>query len=63
MICFAFVPGASQEILIISFIPLSFLIANLFSTITSTFWSELLFSVLLLASAFMQIARYFALYG
>ena len=62
MLSFAFVPATSQEILIISFIPVSFLIANLFSTITSTFWSELLFSMLLLASAFMQVARYFAIY-
>lgn len=63
MLSFAFVPATSQEILIISFIPVSFLIANLFSSITSTFWSELLFAILLLASAFMQVARYFSLYG
>lgn len=62
MLSFTLVPATSQEILIISFIPVSFLIANLFSTITSTFWSELLFSMLLLASAFMQVARYFAIY-
>lgn len=62
MLGFALVPAASQEMLIISFIPLAFLIANLFSSISSTFWSELLFSMLLLASAFMQVARYFAIY-
>ncbi len=59
MFSFALVPATSQEFLIILFIPVSFLIANLLSSITSTFWSELLFSLLLLASAFMQVARYF----
>lgn len=63
MLCFALVPATSQEIFIISFIPVSILIANLFSSITSRFWSELLFAILLLASAFMQVARYFSLYG
>lgn len=56
---FLLIPAVSQEILILSFIPLSLLIAHLFVSITSRFWSEFLFSLLLTAAVFMQLARYF----
>ena len=60
---FTLIPAASQEMLILSIIPLSFLIANLFTTINSVFWSEFLFTLLVLATIFMQVARYFLVNG
>jgi hypothetical protein len=59
LIGFLLVPAVSNEILILSFIPLSLMIGNLFVSISSRFWSEFLFSILLLSSIFMQLARYF----
>jgi len=59
LIGFFLIPAVSQEILILAFIPLSLMIGNLFVSIPSRFWSEFLFSLLLLASVFMQLARYF----
>jgi hypothetical protein len=59
LIGFILIPAVSQEILILSFIPLSLMISNLFVSISSRFWSEFLFSLLLVSSVFMQLARYF----
>lgn len=59
ILSFILVPGTSQEILIIAIIPVSLLLANLFVSVNSVFWSELLFILLILAAVFMQFSRYF----
>lgn len=56
MISFIFIPATSQEMLVIAVIPVTFLISNLFSSIKSGFWQELLFILLLGTSIFMQFA-------
>ena len=56
MISFIFIPAASQEMLVIAVIPITFLISNLFSSIESVFWRELLFTLLLGTAVFMQFA-------
>ncbi len=44
---FILVPGTSQEILIITAIPLTFLISNFFIFLKSRFWGEIIFSLLI----------------
>ncbi len=56
IISYVVVPATSQEMLIISAIPLTFLIANLFVAFKSVFWGELLFSLFLITSLLMQFA-------
>lgn len=53
---FVFAPPASQEMLIIIFIPASYLVANLLTDIKSRFWCELIFLLLLAAVIFTQVA-------
>lgn len=52
------IPAASQEMLIIAAVPVTFLISNLLASIESRFWGELLFILLIAASAFMQFGEY-----
>ena len=56
MLSFIFVPAASQEMLIITVLPVTFLISNLFASIESVFWRELLVTLLLATAIFMQFA-------
>lgn len=56
MISFVFIPATSQEMLVIAVLPVTFLISNLFASIESGFWRELLFTLLLGTAIFMQIA-------
>ncbi len=53
------VPGASLEMLIITAVPVTYLMSNLFVFMKSKFWSEFLFIVLLAVVIFMQIAEKF----
>jgi hypothetical protein len=57
MLSFIFVPATSQEMLVITVIPVTILISNLFVSIESVFWRELLFTLLLIAAIFMQFAN------
>jgi hypothetical protein len=56
MISFVFIPATSQEMLVIAVLPVTFLISNLFTSIDSGFWRELLFTLLLGTAIFMQFA-------
>ncbi len=56
MISYVFVPAASLEMLVISVLPVTFLVSNLFTSIQSGFWRELLFTMLVVFAIFMQIA-------
>jgi hypothetical protein len=56
IISFVFIPATSLEMLVISALPVTFLVSNLFTTIKSGFWRELLFILLSGAAIFMQIA-------
>ena len=56
MFSFVFIPATSLEMLVISVIPVTFLISNLFVSIKSGFWRELLFILLLGTAIFMQFA-------
>ncbi|HSH19754.1 MAG TPA: DUF6427 family protein [Draconibacterium sp.] len=56
MLSFIFIPATSQEMLVISVLPVTFLISNLFVSIESGFWRELLFTVLLGSVIVMQFA-------
>jgi hypothetical protein len=56
IISFVFIPATSLEMLVISALPVTFLVSNLFTTIKSGFWRELLFILLTGAAIFMQIA-------
>lgn len=56
VLSYIFVPATSQEMLVISAIPLSLLISNLFVAIKSNFWSELLFSVFFVITLLIQFA-------
>jgi hypothetical protein len=56
MISFVFIPATSQEMLVIAVIPVTILITNLFTSIESVFWRELLFILLLGTAIFMQFA-------
>lgn len=57
-ISFAFIPAVSQEMLVISIIPVTFLLSNLFVTIQSRFWGEFLFTLLLAIVIFIQFNDY-----
>ncbi|KAF0239294.1 MAG: hypothetical protein FD181_274 [Prolixibacteraceae bacterium] len=57
MISFIFVPGASLEMLVVSLLTVTFLVSNLFTSIESGFWRELLFTLLLFSAIFMQFAE------
>lgn len=54
MVSFAFIPATSQEMLVISAIPVTYLISNFFVFMKRRFWSELLFYLLLGAVVLMQ---------
>jgi hypothetical protein len=56
IISFTFVPATSHEMLVITAIPVTFLISNLMVSIESGFWSELMFSLFILIAAFIQFA-------
>ena len=56
MLSFVFVPAASQEMLVVAVLPVTFLISNLFASIESVFWRELLLTLLLATAIFMQFA-------
>ena len=56
MISFVFIPATSQEMLVIAVLPVTLLISNLFVSIESGFWRELLFTLLLGTAIFMQFA-------
>ena len=57
MLSFIFIPATSQEMLVIAVLPVTFLISNLFASIESVFWRELLFTLLLGTAIFMQFAE------
>lgn len=59
MLSFIFIPATSQEMLVIVVIPVTFLISNLFVSIESVFWRELLFTLLLGTAIFIQFADKF----
>jgi len=52
---FAFIPSTSQEMLIIMFIPVSYLISNWLTDLKSRFWNGLIFLLLLAVVVFIQI--------
>ena len=54
MLSFIFIPATSQEMLVIAVLPVTFLISNLFVSIESGFWRELLFSLFLGSAISMQ---------
>lgn len=56
ILSYIFVPATSQEMLVITAIPLTLLVSNLFVAMKSTFWSELLFSLFFFTAIFMQFA-------
>lgn len=56
LVGFTFIPVTSQEMLVITAIPVTYLIANLFVFMKSRFWSELLFILLLLIVVSMQFS-------
>lgn len=56
IISFIFIPATSHEMLVISAIPVTFLISNLMVSIESGFWRELLFSVFIITAALIQFA-------
>jgi hypothetical protein len=56
ILSFMFVPATSLEMLVIAVIPVTILISNLFVSIESVFWRELLFTLLLATAIFMQFA-------
>ncbi len=54
---FLFIPATSHEMLVISALPLTFLISNLFATMKQGFWAEFLFTLFLGASIAVQFAE------
>lgn len=52
---FTFVPATSQEMLVITAIPVTFLVANFFVFLKSRFWGELLFALLLIIVIILQV--------
>lgn len=54
LLSFTFIPATSQEMLMITAIPLTFLIANFFVFLKSRFWGELLFSLLFVLVLVLQ---------
>lgn len=59
ILSFVFIPAASVEMLVISVVPVTFLVSNLFISIESRFWGELLFTLLVAMVIFMQISDKF----
>ncbi len=59
IISFVFIPASSIEMLVISVVPVTFLVSNLFISIESKFWGELLFTLLVVMVVFMQISDKF----
>lgn len=55
LLSFTFVPATSHEMLVISAIPLTFLISNYFVFLKSRFWGELLFALLVILVFTLQI--------
>ena len=53
-----FMPSTSQEMLIIMFIPVSFIISNLFADLKSRFGNVLIFLLLIAAVVFLQIMAF-----
>jgi len=58
IISFVFIPAASQEMLLIAAIPVTYLIANFFVFMKKKFWSELLFTLLLVSVIIVQFAEF-----
>lgn len=56
ILSFSFIPVTSQEMLVITAIPVTYLMSNLFVFMKSKFWSELLFILLLSIVIFMQFS-------
>lgn len=54
LVSFVFVPATSQEMLVITSIPVTFLISNFLVFLKKRFWGELWFTVLLLIVVFLQ---------
>jgi hypothetical protein len=54
MFSFVFIPATSQEMLVINAIPVTYLMANLLVFMKSRFWSEFVFSVLMVAVVILQ---------
>ena len=52
---FTFVPATSQEMLVITAIPVTFLVSNFFVFLKSRFWGELLFTLLLIIVITLQV--------
>lgn len=52
---FTFIPATSQEMLVITIIPVTFLVSNFFVFLKSRFWGELLFSLLLIIVITLQV--------
>lgn len=59
LIAFVLVPAVSIEMLIISMIPLTFLVSNLLVSIQSRFWGEFLFTLLLATVIAVQFSDLF----
>ncbi|MCK5729498.1 MAG: hypothetical protein KAH68_00400 [Draconibacterium sp.] len=57
LLSFTFIPGTSQEMLVIIAIPITYLISNLLVFMKSRFWSEFLFVILLGIVIFMQFSN------
>lgn len=63
MLGYVFIPGASEEILIVAAIPVTFLVSNFFVFMTKKYLAELLFILLLVVIIFMQFSDKFILNG
>ncbi len=55
LVSYTFVPATSQEMLVITAIPVTFLVSNFFVFLKSRFWGELLFSLLLIIVIALQV--------
>jgi hypothetical protein len=55
---FTFMPPTSQEMLVITFIPVSYLVSNLLVDIKSRFWGELIITLLFAIVAYLQITAF-----
>jgi hypothetical protein len=56
---FVFIPSGSQELLVLTAVPVSFLAANYMASIKSRFWGELFFTLLLIGVVAMQFINDF----
>lgn len=63
MLSFVFIPGTSQEMLVIIAVPVTYLISNLFVFMKSRFWGEFLFLLLIGIVIFIQFSDKFILNG